>query len=1553
MKNSMKSNLLVRKGDDMKRFLLSTVLACAAALTGCSESQGTIRRVQTNLVEKSIFDGEWWYARTTIDVDTDEAYIVNASGGFAPWSGDMSYYDIALNQGTMARIRWVIDENYLFAYRSYEIIAGGNGDGNKPGFRGQPLAAFKIDAHVNVQREYNTVSGEQSNVVVENGSDTRWYETKYMRVDWSQNLIQDFYIDSIEEQQLFNTFHQESVPFHIQEGSAFPKEWAPQFVTVGEDTACASEEDKGKADSSCYRFGDEWDATADADTVHYMSFVTQEVWTPSSCTSGGCTPINVTRRNAFLRVPPNHEYATETVNNQEFDRFGILRSEQRTYIRGGESTSDVYHHYCDGADQDAANEDCGAGGHCDLDQHICTGGLTEDYGETDFLSFYRLRHNFYSDSLTDTDCRADWECDGRYSDTSDPAKVGSVCDRSAHRCTVPLAQRTVRPVAYHLNPHFPSYLVRSAFQVIGSWNEVFMKGQRSVTGVGEPSGPAVACQSKDPTQYCFCGTGDADGVNAPEVGSDGTCAWKYDPFQTPEAATAAGVENPYDCYIEHGDSADTDLDAPQSFADYNSADPYNYHFKGSECMFVLKANSCDLDPNADCEQLGDIRYQFFNYITHGSVPFCGVMEPLQDPTNGEAVVSPANMSGECLEQIGRYANSFFPVLRGDVPEDYYFDAENIRGYFARLGRVQEPPSVARSGTDGYTVNDTSRPGLPVDAAERAKAWMNQNASRFERLYGTSGRAAILQDRLGRLAGTDIESRLVHAMGVDGQEAISNMVRPDRLQADTGMNLDDQDVMDQVSPFRDNFLNNVTADQRRWQILEKRGYDPAPNAIFTSRYWAWWARAFAGREVTEADVRMRQAYLRGVMLHEVGHAIGLEHNFAASLDRNNYQTGYYNVVRDVPLPTFTDYDKPSMGGDNDSHVTGPEVDRYVADLRRARNERSARGAGNVMASSIMEYPGDLSDMSGLGKYDTAATVWNYFNQYEAYTAGDPTIRTCTADTECGPGGRCVSDPDNSDRRICDQDDQAQALDGLHWGDQVGRTFWTYYRGGDSCTEDAECPYSSTDSLASGQAIHQRCLKNARYSNTHLPAACGADDKNCICSNFDEDFDDYVAGAAFRDRSDNPEYFPTRYLFCTNGRDNDLSWCSTFDAGESFREVIDHFRRGWEEGYPSSYFRRYRRNFYPNYNSLTGVMVATKIYQHLFYRYFYEPGFTSNQGALGWEDQYFASVDAMNWLIELSQLPDVGSYQFDEDNNIYRKVSDDPEADGADFALLPGQGFYTWSAKEEGVQGYFRYARSGVFWDKYLALLALALRDWGLSYTLDERYYLNFYDLFPVEMTEFFGGMVIDNPRWFAPRINMDEGSPIVQHMNFFRDSCLGNDGNYYPCRGSSEDTYPAAAIDSTSNDVLRDWAAVLTLATFPVFYDTSFQQRLSIWKLGNGDGLNVPDTRPDGSPLCQYGTDGCDDPGYILYNSDRLHTTYVATRLQSRYTYNLEEEQLGFQLLRELTDLQEQAHVLEAVDDPSPDQVTELAKINRSIQRNESFLDNLIEIQHEYGISSWL
>ena len=1417
----------------------------------------------------------------------------------------------------IGRIRWVIDEHYLFAFRAFELVAGGNDGGEAPGFRGQPLAVFKIDDHVDVRKGYDTSTGEQTNVTSENTTDRPWHERKWIRVDWSQNLLTQFLANDVQSNELFTNFKHEPVPFFFQAGAHddFPKSYEPQFVRVKDDPD--------------YARRDEWPAEQ-ADTVHYMSFVTQEIWSPrESClTQGGvCASVTATMRNSFLRVPPRHEYAARTETHGEFDHFGLFRSHEPTYARGGQDPA-LQHKHC------AADADCGAGAACDdaerreaectkggfsakcrKETNVCVGGLTDDRGETDFLRFFVTRHNLYADSLTEQTCMEDWECDGRYEGCTGLtgknldtclAEQGSVCDPAARRCTVPLRKRPTRKVVYHLSPHFPAYLVRRAFDVIGQWNEALMRGQRATQGqlpldqelckadrkrvcttdLGKVA--RAKCQKDDPTAFCFCGSPEDRG---------GTCRRDYDSFEAPDDAQARGVPNPYDCYV-HGPA---DAQRPTRYEDYKPGDAYDYEFRGKECLLTLQVNSCDLDADAPCEDLGDLRYHFLSHIQHGGAAFAGVATPLSDPTNGELIVSNATIAAESLESMGTQASQLYPVLRGDVPEDSYFTGENVRGYFARLGRVVHPVATVAATSSGSEPADPSRPvgtaGATGDVNKDLRARMAALQPKLEALRGREGRAQILSDRTLKLKNSALDAQLGAALVAAGEAPAesSGMGQLDAVQA------------------------GLEAERQRKQRMAARNMDVLDDALYDSQYQRYFAEAFRGRTTDEASLRMQQAYFEAIALHEMGHALGLRHNFAASLDRSNYQDGYFNLATDTPLPSYLEYDDPQLGGNGDGDIAGPEAQRFAEDLRAAREERLRAGAGNVMSSSVMDYPGDLSDLSGLGRYDRAAALFGYFSKVEAYATGTPDAAT------------------NADPAVA----AARSLDGLARPDLHRRELFTYYRGGEGCSLDEDCPNHAGRDATAFQPITQRCVPNPRLGTAKPDcSAPGA----CICSDFYGDFDAYTAGTAYRTGA--ATYAKVDYLYCHDNRVTDLSWCTPFDAGESFQEVVEHYRRSWRERYPRAYFRNYRASGPDKGAAYPDVVNAVKIYQHMFFRLSYEGmSYQSDTTALGFYDQLLASAGTFDWLAEIIGAPDVGSYQLDKAAKVYRPLSPEPNAPASDLNLGVGQGFYLWSAYQSGQNGFSRLERAGTFLDKLLAIKALAKRDWGLTYQVDEFFYVNFFDFFEQEIVDLFGGLIMRNPRAYAPRVSMDaQGQPVLSYLSAYR--------GFAGTRANQDTTYPDPAVDGSGTEVLRDIATIEALANFPVYYDTSFEQRLLVWKLGSGDGYKIPATRPDGTASCKYGAAGCTAPDYIVYESDRLHTSYVAVVIAPADQSTQSEQQLSFELLRRLSDRQARVRTLAALTSPSAKQSTELGSLRDELARDESFLEYLIELERSLGISSY-
>ena len=149
------------------------LLFALAASIGCGEKVEDINRVQPHYVKKSSLEGQWYFRQTVVDRPPEFAYYFTGI------------------EGALEKIRWEVRENALIAYRVHPAVVGLEDDTHIEGadYKGSPVAVYPIIKHFDIIRDFNTSTGEQSNVLVENSSLKPWYEREYMRVAWESNTL--------------------------------------------------------------------------------------------------------------------------------------------------------------------------------------------------------------------------------------------------------------------------------------------------------------------------------------------------------------------------------------------------------------------------------------------------------------------------------------------------------------------------------------------------------------------------------------------------------------------------------------------------------------------------------------------------------------------------------------------------------------------------------------------------------------------------------------------------------------------------------------------------------------------------------------------------------------------------------------------------------------------------------------------------------------------------------------------------------------------------------------------------------------------------------------------------------------------------------------------------------------------------------------------------------------------------------------------------------------------------------------------------------------------
>jgi len=1444
----------------MKRSILVTasLLACVSALAGCAKENPAVNRVGVNVVDKSLFTGSWYFSRVVIDVDYEAAGLGTYPGDAAIDFGQLESF------GAMPRVRWVIDEDHLLAYRDYELVEGINpeGEGEGEDFVGHPVAAFAIDSHFDIIRDYNPVTREERNVLVENDTDNLWFERQYMRVDWSKNLLTGYYGQIHNLYEIIGLYNREPSDLFIQGQSDFPDSWQPQFDFM----ACAGLDDTSEG---CSRGERDWAPDYDQGEFYHFSFVTQELLSPGLvpdpftggmtnwCTSVYsdaplCTSHAVYVRNAFLKVSDAHEYEPVNYVDERFNRHGMFRLERETFDRSS-------------APEDPA------------------------FRTTEFLNYAANRQNIWYDWVED---------DGT---------------------PTPYAARRVRKNVWYSTPELPAHLVEASFDMVSRWNEVFMRLVRLQRGQPLPEFGRVDCQESDPDGYCYCTRDPEDGTIL-----NPTCEGGYDPF-TPPAET--GVANAYDCHVSVPADAQPILDR----ADLNDSHFYGWYgaeMVGSECVVELRMNTCNrasIEANGGttegmrCEERGDLRYKFLSYVDQPGTAFLGVATLRGDPVTGEIITGDANIGGPALDGYRTFALQTYDLINGDIDDRTFLIGEDVREYLENLDRVQQPAPPR----EDFSV--ANRLGSPTDGlfSEELTNRMGAFVERAERLRGEEGAGNVFSfDRRSALVGSDIEHRLFSnwdALAGADIEWVPNGVGPSDVN---------DAILDRVSPFRRSAGDMLQDVRERDNALSKANvmvpneYVDASVLEFVNRHRDW-PRA-------RLEIVLNQLLYYQTQLHEMGHCLGLRHQFGASADVGNYDDDYYYIDERFPYPDPGDFETDGTPGLNPTEQRAWE-DAYNG----TRERRELAGIDRWMNSSIMEYTGQwyeraVTGARGAGRYDHAAVTFAYADMVEIYD------------------NRATSTPLDEINPV-----------------NTGRMWVRYYQGGETCNTDAECPYSTAGAraaeLAEGNTasgLTQSCVPHPRN-----PAIGG------VCSNFDDDSAALLEGAA-----DDAvlSFVPVEYRFCTDDRADTIAWCHRFDEGDNYREIVQNIWEDYERNYIFRNFRRYRRSFSVN-TPLSRLIsrqynVLQSVFADLLYQYQANPEYREQEGPFGFTDHFLATADVLNLYGRVLTNPGIGSYRWDEGWERYIRRNVDPDTPGAQLSIPLGMGRYTFSEYQAGLTGIYRIELVGSFYEKWITMQLMTQRGGYAPYTRDVPYWVSLYDLFPVEMQTIYQGMILNQPEVIAPRLECGGGTfprcadPRVFYADFYRGDCT----DPATCRPSAEERFgEMPVLDPGSVNTLQFLAAVFALSEIPVFWDTSFQNQVFVCIQGEG-------SCPDIAPGEVEGED------YVTYAADRYGKTFIAWQVEPTSTLP-NQTSMGYAMVEETRDLniilealrQYQGYYggdpldIDNVDPATLERLEELEyeipegtveeideeidRIQSRIQSNESFFFQLIQLQRQFGI----
>ncbi|MCC6216635.1 MAG: hypothetical protein IT376_17370 [Polyangiaceae bacterium] len=1457
------------------RYRLALGVAASLALgAGCAEEREPISQVQPNALDKSFFvgadladpadDHEFYTAATVIDVPYGEDNAGLFPGG----------------TGGLRRVKFEILEDVINVRMTYEEIEGVDGHGNATTNNGRVIASYPITSHFDIKRAYNSSTGEEINVITENSSDRPWYQRRFMRVDWSTNLVtSSMHWDPIAQESAF--------------GSSLDVE--PLAYNIS---------DPNHADAPLF----------DLET-HYFDVTNRLYVKPRQVSLFGQTVNACLYRGGFVLG------GTAPWGNCENSEITVRYSYKRIARPGEASHTDYEPKEWDGTRQNAF-------GVFTADRL----GWDDRYGVVD-SKWHRLaqRYNVWQRSHTEQRCSADVDADTNgTSDQCETSGAGSQCDTLSGLCTLPYALREVRPVAWHysVGPAGDAVIRRWTRKATEEWDVVLRTAVQAAR--------LVECKRTQGRSL-----EGSPWRNFYDPASGANCAGAF-PIQQSEGVDLAQARELLECQYRAGYGAKEceDLKA----ARYDVVPPVAVANLRSMVVFCESPVPVGADPACGkpgtVARPGDIRFHHLAVwpTRHTSSPW-GYGPTGADPLTGEVIAAWINVYDAVTESAGQGFVDQLRWVNGEIATSDITSGEYSRGWVSADDAPEERSAklsaAQRQVAGGFLLT-------PEEVQKRTSAVLGADVKPPSPFLPQLGDPAKLVRDLRRdldhrrvppelaVNNRAIFDRRIELAKASGVEA--ELIGPMWLQA-AGLSPDEpitEEALERASPLRG--LNHQVlrrAEQKLHRTFAERGQClvAAPEPTGLPALAKVMARKFPAApdeapDQTRARVDRMYDYLRGrmhysVILHEMGHTVGFRHNFVSSYDKFNFRTQYWQLRTNNGQVT-----QPCTGPSDGESCVGP---RYYDPLTQDEMDQSI---WTWQHSTVMDYPGELTqDMLGLSVYDYAAARAFYADVVDVIDDVDANGERIIATTDLNGNGQV--DGEDATGSFAGDSIAENLVDNM--GGLIGQQLWS---GGNDAIHYSEwnnvfgflrnCrPHTPTPPLDWDPEV----------DGEFDPVFDGQVVLGTVCDRMHVDYmryDDLIPDQVSFDYSVDPRANTSRRARDLTGRPRvpygfesdeyaDSWYPSTYrhDNGADLyeelvfhsnlyenRHVFDNYRNGRSTFTIAGAYNRAMSRYHQKIADLTQGVA------YLFGYYFGEYARTA-----GVERSYFLNVLAgvgspqsgfrdmlvgaglgFDHFMRVLTRPHPGRHRREDRNGDFVADSLLPEADeiggGAGLSVsstlltMPNgpsfneSGELIYGAKPvnnnfEGGHGYFGVDylnQAGSYYEKALAFDLLLQAGYNvLTFSrndgVDARFHHNnFVDMWPDSMRRLVGAMLTGDTDLFAPRVTtVGPGAPEVTPMEEGSTSCTSNSCfpkrplgwvSYVPASGP-EVCWPRDGV-IVCNDGVGNPIGNENLASLPVDPQLGFEVQKFIafwsyvympeaWELDWVDMMRIYVVGPDQSP----------------------------------------------------------------------------------------------------------
>ena len=957
--------------------LLGAALLSLLFMNGCAEERPPIDRVQPFALEKSFFVGkdlqsaddnpEFWAQATLVDV----GYGASQSGLFTSTYAQ-----------PMSRIRWQITEDLLIARLAYERIAGsdGKGVGDKT-LDGIVVAAFPIEKHFDIVYAYNPTTGEKLNILEENSSDREWYEREYMRVDFSSNQSTDNYdFDTLSLLGIYGGIEYEPLSYYVDD----PTDKDAPFFDYDNgyfDVTVKAFAQPGVVDLRHLGWGiDSFPACfLDAD---FFS---------GSAPAGMCSPVELTIRHAFRQVVDT-DYEPVDWDGYRFQAYGGFYVERYGYARNYGMADKHWKRFL-------TRYQIWERSHYYDDPAAMTGAVPCNTEETTL--FGQDPHRDENGDGTADECAEVTEKSGF---------SGSRCDEFSNKCTLPFRARTPVTIPwYYTEGGDPEYFdasalaahdwdvaLRSAVMVAQYTECVKTKGEDC-----KDRFPIYTGQQDDNTEAVRLALEVDDcraGISHQNLKGDAAACVKLAESLGQQRGLFQGVKA-----LAKREEMIVLCHSPVLHNDHAACGekrlPKDYTPAKCDELVAEVAAAVALEEGVDeskealaeqCKKatrvrMGDLRYHQVNGIPEPQTPSpWGIYTDAEDPLTGQTVSASINVWTWVNEVWSQKVIDQMRYIKGELQTEDVTEGENVDNWAAAAeasaGGQGTLPRLTRKDMEQRMADFT---GGSMEAVEvDRKAFKAQ----FPELYKQT--MELKRDFQGVMASPDAPSTMSAVYNARRESAKGSVMEAGLMTkmiqqyfGVQGMPMN-EGLLDLVSPLRggnptlrreiERLKQNALAEQGRCIMYEHDTPQSLTGLADILEYKFGKFNSEDAPDVQEERAeRMRRYIARrahmSVIAHEMGHSIGLRHNFVSSSDAWGFRPQYWQLRTKNGTVSKACTDLSATGED----CVGP---RYFDPLTDGEKSNLLH---MFMHSSIMEYAGESTqDFLGLGVYDFAVTRMFY-------------------------------------------------------------------------------------------------------------------------------------------------------------------------------------------------------------------------------------------------------------------------------------------------------------------------------------------------------------------------------------------------------------------------------------------------------------------------------------------------------------------------------------------------------------------------------------------------